>query len=172
MGTGQLGELGNGPLHHIVISEACISDALCAVGVTTHFDAAVEAGIGDLESVMTLEHPQEGESLEILAIGTRHDRDEFIIELGGEFDLSGVTAVSEAFAAAFDSDARAIVLDLRALEFLDSTGVHAVLKAARRATEQNRSFVVIRGPRQVQRIFEISGIAEMLAFSDGSRARD
>ncbi|MDQ6776047.1 MAG: STAS domain-containing protein [Actinomycetota bacterium] len=117
--------------------------------------------------VMSLEHSHAGESAEILAIGMSRSRDEFIIELAGELDLSGVTRVSEAFAAALDSDAPTIVLDLRDLEFLDSTGVHAILKAERSAREENRSFVVVRGPRQVQRIFEISGIVDRLAFSDG-----
>jgi anti-sigma B factor antagonist len=116
---------------------------------------------------MTLEPYYQGVSSEILAIGTRRGRDEYVIELAGELDLSGVTSVSEAFAVALESDARSIVLDLRGLEFLDSTGVHAILKAERSASEQNRSFVLIRGPRQVQRIFEISGILDRLAFSDG-----
>ena len=116
---------------------------------------------------MSLQHCHEGASPEILAVGTSRNRDEYVIELAGEFDLSGVARVSEAFASAFDSEARAIVLDLRALEFLDSTGVHTILKAERSASEQNRSLVIVRGPRQVQRIFEISGILEMLTFSDG-----
>lgn len=108
-----------------------------------------------------------GASPDILAIGTSRNRDEYVIELAGELDLSGVERASEAFASALESDARAIVLDLRALEFLDSTGVHTILKAEREASEQNRSLVIVRGPRQVQRILEISGVAERLAFSDG-----
>lgn len=116
---------------------------------------------------MSLEHDHEVESHEILAIGTSRRRDEYVIELAGELDLSGVGRVSEAFAVALDSGAQAIVLDLREVEFLDSTGVHTILKAERSASEAGRDFVVVRGPRQVQRIFEISGIADRLAFSDG-----
>ncbi|HEY5317129.1 MAG TPA: STAS domain-containing protein [Solirubrobacteraceae bacterium] len=116
---------------------------------------------------MSLERCYEGASPEILAIGTSRDRDEYIIGFAGELDLSGIEQVSEAFAAAFATDARTLVLDLRDLEFLDSTGVHAILKAQRVASEQDRSFVIVRGPRQVQRIFEISGIANRLAFTDG-----
>ncbi|MDQ6805258.1 MAG: STAS domain-containing protein [Actinomycetota bacterium] len=113
------------------------------------------------------EHRHDGVSPEILAIGTSSDRDEYVIELAGELDLSGITRVSEAFASALETNARAIVLDLSGLEFLDSTGVHAILKADRLASEQERRLVIVRGPRQVQRIFEISGVAERLAFGDG-----
>lgn len=116
---------------------------------------------------MSVECSETGASPEILAIGTRRDRDQYIIELAGELDLSGVTRVAEIFAGALESEARSIVLDLRNLEFLDSTGVHAILMAQRQATKENRGFVIVRGQRQVQRIFEISGIAERLAFSDG-----
>lgn len=106
-------------------------------------------------------------TFETLSIATRRDRDEYVIELGGEFDLSGVARVSEVFASALNSSATGIVLDLRELEFLDSTGVHAILKAERSAGDRNRSFVIVRGSRQVQRIFEISGVADRLAFVDG-----
>jgi anti-sigma B factor antagonist len=120
-----------------------------------------------LETIMSLEPFQEGVSPEILAIGTRRDRDEYIIELAGELDLCGVRRVSEVVASALDTDARGIVLDLRDLEFLDSTGVYTILKAQGLASAEQRSFSIIRGPRQVQRIFEISGVAGRLAFSDG-----
>lgn len=115
---------------------------------------------------MSLEHPELGVSPDILTIGTSRDRDEYVIELTGELDLSGVTRASEAFGEAFESGARSIVLDLRDLDFLDSTGVHTILKAEHRAREEGRSFVLVRGPRQVQRIFEITGMAGRLVFSD------
>lgn len=116
---------------------------------------------------MSVECSETGASPEILAIGTSRDRDDYVIALAGELDLSGTLRFCEAFSGALETDAASIVLDLRNLEFLDSTGVHAVLKAERQASEQDRGFVIVRGPRQVQRIFEISGIAERLAFSDG-----
>jgi anti-anti-sigma factor len=115
---------------------------------------------------MSVERCYEGTSPEILTIGTYRDRHEHIIEVAGELDLSGVTRFSEACASALESDVRGIVLDLRNLEFLDSTGVHAILKAQRSASEQGRSFVIVRGPRQVQRIFEISGVLDRLIFAD------
>jgi anti-sigma B factor antagonist len=116
---------------------------------------------------MTFEHSYEGASPEILAISTSRVRDEYVIGLAGELDLSGVARAADAFAAALESDAGSIVVDLRDLEFLDSTGVHTILKAGRQAAEQGTGFVIVRGPRQVQRIFEISGIADRLTFSDG-----
>ena len=116
---------------------------------------------------MSVEQSHQSASAEILEIGTSRTREEYVIELAGELDLSGVARVGEVFAAALDTDAREIVLDLRDLQFLDSTGVYAILKAERLASARDRSFVIVRGPRQVQRIFEISGIVDLLSFSDG-----
>jgi anti-sigma B factor antagonist len=116
---------------------------------------------------MTFEHSYEGASGETLAISTSQVRDEYVVGLAGELDLCGVKRVSDAFAAARASGVKSIVLDLRDLEFLDSTGLHTILKAEREAAEQGMGFLVVRGPRQVQRIFEITGIADRLTFSDG-----
>jgi anti-sigma B factor antagonist len=115
----------------------------------------------------SLKRLAEGASHEILAISTSRNHDEYVILVTGELDLSGVSRMSEAFLEALDSDSSSIVLDLRGLEFLDSTGLHTILKAERAASEQDRGFVIVRGPRQVQRIFEISGIVDLLSFSDG-----
>jgi anti-anti-sigma factor len=116
---------------------------------------------------MSVDQCHDGAGSEILAIRTSRTRDECIIELAGELDLSEVTRFSTVFASVLETDAQALVLDLRELEFLDSTGVHTILAAERLAKEHGKSFVIIRGPRQVQRIFEITGIVGKLAFSDG-----
>jgi anti-sigma B factor antagonist len=115
---------------------------------------------------MSVEQYPGGGPPETLAIGTSRRHADYVIELAGELDLAGVTRFAEAVAGALDTDARTIVLDLSKLEFLDSTGVHAILKAERLLSAQHRSLVLVRGPRQVQRIFEIAGLADRLAFSD------
>jgi anti-anti-sigma factor len=153
--------MGDGP------AEKGLAPDRCVHGPTTSlFGAADQAGVEEGGNLMTLENLLAGSGSEILTIGTSRDGGEYTIELAGELDLSGVTRASEAFNAALDSGAPAIVLDLRGLEFLDSTGVHAILRAERRASAERRSFIVVRGPRQVQRIFEISGVVDRLTFSD------
>jgi len=102
---------------------------------------------------------------ETLSIGTSREGD-YVINLTGELDLAGVSDFAAAVAGALDTDAQTIVLDLSKLEFLDSTGVHAVIQADRLASGQDRGFLILRGPLQVQRIFEIAGLSDRLAFSD------
>jgi anti-sigma B factor antagonist len=51
-----------------------------------------------------------------------------------------------------------VVLDLRGVTFLDTSGIRLVVSEQRRAEEAGHRFAVVRGPRPVQRIFSISGL--------------
>ena len=69
--------------------------------------------------------------------------------------------VESALIRAEDSDAAVIVLDLGGLTFMDSSGLHLVLDARRRAGEKGHKLVVLEGPEAVQRIFELTGTADL-----------
>jgi anti-sigma B factor antagonist len=91
------------------------------------------------------------------------DGDTHVVELAGEFDIAGVAAVEHELARAEDSDARVIVLDLRKVAFIDSSGLRVVVLANRR---QPGRLVVVRGPRRVQRVFELCDLVKLLPFVD------
>lgn len=55
-----------------------------------------------------------------------------------------------------------VVLDLRDLSFMDCAGLRMVLEADRRLREAGGQLVVVRGPSQVQRIFDLTGMTERL----------
>jgi anti-sigma B factor antagonist len=88
----------------------------------------------------------------------------------GELDLATVPAVEtqlvELRAAGFTS----LVLDLRGVRFLDSTGLHLILDWHTSAEADGISFGLLAGPPAVQRLFELSGLTERLRFLDPARA--
>ena len=51
-----------------------------------------------------------------------------------------------------------VVLDLRGLTFLDSTGLRSLIAADARGREQGRRVTLVQGPAVVQRVFEITGL--------------
>lgn len=59
-----------------------------------------------------------------------------------------------------------ILLDLGGLEFIDSTGMRAVIGANRRARSHGHRLIILRGPDNVHRRFELSGLASRLPFVD------
>ena len=61
----------------------------------------------------------------------------------------------------------AVVLDLRGLEFMDSSGLRLVVLADMRAREAGRRFALVTGPETVHRVFEITRMSERLDFLSG-----
>ena len=87
-----------------------------------------------------------------------------IIELIGELDLDGAPRLEEALREAEASDATSIVVDLGGLEFIDSTGLRLLVMAAERSKDGR--FSLLRGPKQVHRVFEITDLVDRLPFAD------
>ena len=67
---------------------------------------------------------------------------------------------------AIGSDAEVIVLDLRRLSFMDSTGLHVLVKGQQRAHEASRRLVLTKGSEQVQRLLDLTHVAELMSFVD------
>ena len=59
-----------------------------------------------------------------------------------------------------------VALDLRELDFLDSSGLRLVIVCDRRLAEAARRLVLVRGSQPVQRVFEITRMTERLDFVD------
>jgi anti-anti-sigma factor len=88
-----------------------------------------------------------------------------LVAVTGELDIATVTRLDQALRRA-ETDAGLVVLDLRALEFIDSTGAHLVLAAARRIRQAGGRLVVVRGGEQVEWFFALIGIDAELEFVD------
>jgi anti-anti-sigma factor len=90
-----------------------------------------------------------------------------LIVLTGELDLSGAPALDHEIDALASRDGvRRVILDLRGLEFLDSSGLRVVALAERRLSSAGRSLSLVRGRDPVQRVFEITRMTERLDFVD------
>ena len=65
--------------------------------------------------------------------------------------------------------AAAIILDLGALRFLDTSGLRLILETAQTASRAGREFAVLPGNATVQRLFDVAGVAELVPFRDRGR---
>jgi anti-sigma B factor antagonist len=83
----------------------------------------------------------------------------------GELDLSGATALEiELERLERDRGVGTIVLDLRGLEFMDSSGLRLVAILDMRAREAGRRFALVAGAEPVHRVFEITKMTDRLDF--------
>jgi anti-anti-sigma factor len=72
-----------------------------------------------------------------------------LVAVTGELDIATVPHLDQALRRA-ETDGGLVVLDLRALELIDSSGPHLVLAAARRMRQPGGRLVVVRGGEQVE----------------------
>jgi len=90
-----------------------------------------------------------------------------VVVLRGELDLQATADLEpELERLADDPGVEVVALDLRALEFLDSSALRLVVVTARRLEETGRRLVLVRGAQSVQRAFEITRMTERLEFVD------
>ena len=87
-----------------------------------------------------------------------------VLQLAGELGADSVHALEGAVARAKDAHSRAVTLDLSELMFIDSTGMAAVVLVSRLCERDGRGFEIVPGPSVVQRLFEITGLVDVLPF--------
>lgn len=84
----------------------------------------------------------------------------------GELDISEVERVEKILAGIEAKQPKVLVIDLRGLEFMDSSGIRLVVEADLRAREEDRRLVLIRGSNAVHRVFTIALLDRRLEFVD------
>jgi anti-sigma B factor antagonist len=91
----------------------------------------------------------------------RPDRRRVLVVPHGELDLATADEVAdevdELVARGFD----AIVIDLRATSFIDSTGLRLLIRETAR---KDARVTLIDGPKAVSRLFDLAGVRDLLPF--------
>ena len=88
-----------------------------------------------------------------------------VIAVAGELDIGTVWRFERELAAG-QARADVVVLDLRALEFLDSVAAQVILHGDCRVRAAGGRMLVIRGPHDVQWTFELVDAQAQLEFVD------
>lgn len=92
------------------------------------------------------------------------------ISAAGEIDLASAGRLRAPLLAELRDGAETLVLDLGETSFIDSSGVHLVLEVDARARDLGARLVILPGPPDVQRIFELCGLASVLNIADANGA--
>jgi anti-sigma B factor antagonist len=83
----------------------------------------------------------------------------------GELDLDTAPQLEEAIAALAE-DCPRLVLDLRGLTFMDSTGLRLVIRWDAAARRDGFDFAIVPGPEVVQRVIRLTGMDDQLTVSE------
>ena len=103
------------------------------------------------------------------SIATEPRDDALLVTLAGELDLANADDVESAVLGAV-AGGRRVVLDLRQLDFMDSSGVRVLVAAHAAAEEGGGRFTIVRPPPggAVSRVLEISGLEGILELVDSA----
>ena len=98
------------------------------------------------------------------SVKVRRDGATAIVTPCGELDLATVGTLR----AALDDAGRCevLVLDLREVTFMDSSGIGVLVDERRRAGREGFCLRVVSGPPVVQRLLEVTGLARRLEFTE------
>jgi anti-sigma B factor antagonist len=89
-----------------------------------------------------------------------------VAAVSGEVDLAAAEAVEERIRTTLSDEPDVLVLDLRAVDFLDSSGLRVVLSLDKAQRDRGARLVVVRGGRRVARVMELTGADRQLEMVD------
>ena len=85
-----------------------------------------------------------------------------ILRPTGEVDLATVALLEEELAASAAIEGADVAVDLSGVTFMDSTGLRALLAANQQLSGAGRRLVIIVAGGPVDRLLDISGVAQTL----------
>lgn len=92
------------------------------------------------------------------------------VVLSGELDIATAPRLEEEVRRVEAEGRKLIIVDLRGLEFMDSSGLRALLAADTRARERGARLVIVRGDERIQRVLRITRLDERLELVDDAEA--
>ena len=103
---------------------------------------------------------------ESFRVETGRDGDAWWVRPVGELDLDTAPRLDQELAAARAAGAARLVLDMRALTFMDSTGLRLVIRWDTTARDEGFDFAIVPGADVVQRVFRLTGMDQHLAVAE------
>src|SRR6516164_2736370 len=100
------------------------------------------------------------------SVEERHEGSAWVLAATGELDLRTSPELEQRLDRVWASGAELVILDLREIEFMDSTGLRILLGAHKRAQETGRRFALVRGADQVERVLTLTGVRDLLTVVD------
>jgi len=81
-----------------------------------------------------------------------------LLRVGGEVDLYTAPQIRERVIQLLDDGARHVIVDLREVDFLDSTGLGVLVGSLKRLREQDGSLKVVTAGGRIPQLFRLTGL--------------
>jgi anti-anti-sigma factor len=95
-------------------------------------------------------------------VDVRNEGKAALVVISGELDLASGPELEQVLERHSGPPVELLVIDLREVEFMDSTGLSIIVKAHQRFADAGREVALVKGTSQVQRLLDLTGVAERL----------
>ena len=99
-------------------------------------------------------------------VEVRHNGAAAVVAVSGELDLASGPELEAELDQLTGPDLQLVVIDLRRLDFMDSTGLSILVRAHQRLAGEGCEMGLVKGSQQVQRLLDLTGVAERLRLVD------
>ncbi len=100
------------------------------------------------------------------AVDVRSESGAPLLAVSGELDLATTPTLEQELARVRERGPELIIIDLRELEFMDSTGLSVLIRAHQDAQQSGYRLGIVNGSRQIRRLLTLTGVADRLTIVD------
>jgi len=96
---------------------------------------------------------------------SEHSGDTAVLRVAGEFDTNAAADFQREIDRVIAAGPQKILIDLRGLTFMDSTGIRMILSAQSSfadASSNGHFFGIVPGPGSVSRVLEVAGVYNLI----------
>jgi anti-sigma B factor antagonist len=129
-------------------------------------DLCPDAETHSLGGIMALEIQRSAP----LSTEIRGSKDNALVLLSGELDVSTAGGLYEELAGLSREGVVHVALDLSGLEFIDSTGISVLIAEHKRTAAAEGQLVILAPHRNVRRVFEVAGLLDVLDIKPSHEA--
>ncbi len=99
-----------------------------------------------------------------LTIRAYEESDRYVLELSGELDMGGVATFEAAAVRLCGLGADEVLVDITKIDFIDSSGLRAILLVKSACEERGCRFAMSHGSGQAEKLFEVTRLVDRLPF--------
>lgn len=103
-----------------------------------------------------------------LTLATREEDGRAIVAVGGEIDVYTAPRLRDQITELVSGGSYNIVIDLEAVEFLDSTGLGVLVGGLKKVRAHDGSLELICSQERLLKIFRITGLAKVFVIHDSA----
>ena len=100
------------------------------------------------------------------SFGSVHPGEPVVVTVRGEVDLATAPELESCVSRALEGAPSAVILDLAALNFIDSSGLRVLVTLAGAATASGSSIALRNVPSHAQRVLDLTGLADTFPRAD------